>query len=118
MARPRLNAVNFVYTAVGLAVAGGITWYVYRRLRNRRFESDAMEGQAESPQDHLMGLRRSTRKAGRAIKDTGSQIGKTVKRGASDVGESFEDATSSGKELLADTTGTSTGNTSKSNRGY
>lgn len=108
MARPRLNAVNFVYTAVGLAVAGGITWYVYRRLRNRRFES-GIEGQAEG---HLMDLRRSSRKAGRAIKDTGSQIGKTVKRGASDVGESFADATSSGKELLADTTG----NTGKTTR--
>ena len=102
MARPRLNAVNFVYTAVGLAIAGGVGYYVYRRLRNRRFESGIEGSDAEG---HLMDLRRSSRKAGRAIMDTGSQIGKTVKRGASDVGESFADATSSGKELLADSTG-------------
>jgi hypothetical protein len=115
MARPRLNTLNFVYTAVGLAVASGIGYYVYRRIRNRRFESGAEEtGLQGRSEESLMDLRRSSRKAGRAIKDTGSQIGKTVKRGASDVGESFEDATSSGKELLADTTGSSTGNTSKS----
>jgi hypothetical protein len=111
MARPRLNTLNFVYTAVGLAVAGGIGYYVYRRLRNSRFESGA-EGSGVQSEDALMDLRRSSRKAGRAIKDTGAQIGKTVKRGASDVGESFADATSSGKELLADTAGS--GNTSKS----
>jgi hypothetical protein len=107
MARPRLNALNFVYTAVGLAIAGGVTYYVYRRIRNRRFEG------AEGTNESLMDIRRSSRKAGRAIKDTGAQIGKTVKRGASDVGESFADATSSGKELLADT---GTGNTSKTSR--
>jgi hypothetical protein len=109
MARPRLNALNFVYTAVGLAIAGGVGYYVYRRIRSRRFESEETgAGREES----LMDIRRSTRKAGRAIKDTGSQVGKTVKRGAADVGESFADATSSGKELLADTAG-STGNASK-----
>jgi hypothetical protein len=107
MARPRLNALNFVYTAVGLAIAGGVGYYVYRRIRNRRLESEETgAGREES----LMDIRRSTRKAGRAVKDTGAQIGKAVKRGAADVGESFQDATSSGKELLAD----STGNASKS----
>ena len=101
MARPRLNALNFVYTAVGLAIAGGVTWYVYRRIRDRRAGSEAQGEREES----LMDIRRSTRKAGRAIKDTGAQVGKAVKRGASDVGDSFADATSSGKELLADNTG-------------
>lgn len=94
MARPRLNTVNFVYTTIGLAVAGGIGYAVWRRLRNRRLDRS---------EDTLMDIRRQSRKAGRAVKDTASQVGKTVKRGASDVGESFEDATSSGKELLADT---------------
>ena len=126
MARPRLNTVNFVYTAVGLAVAGGIGYYVYRRLRNRRFESFeggepvGQLGQGEGAQESLMDLRRSTRKAGRAIKDTGAQVGKSVRRGASDIGDTFEDATSSGKELIADTaatgTGTSGGSTNKSSR--
>jgi hypothetical protein len=89
MAR-RLNTMNFVYTAVGLGIAAGIGYYVFRRLRNRSIAEE----------DNLMELRRSSRKAGRAVKDTASQVGKTVKRGASDVGEAFEDATSSGKPLF------------------
>jgi hypothetical protein len=89
MAR-RLNTVNFVYTTIGLGVAAGIGYYVFRALRNRRIAEE----------DNLMELRRSTRKAGRAVKDTAAQVGKSVKRGASDVGEAFEDASSSGKALL------------------
>lgn len=103
----RLTTVNFVYTAIGLAVAGGIGYYVYTRLRNRRidggFETQASFGQAAGKadsQDNLMELRRSTRKAGRAAKDTAAGIGKSVKRGAADVGEAFEDASSSGKALI------------------
>jgi hypothetical protein len=109
----RLNTVNFVYTAIGLAVAGGIGYYVYTRLRNRRIGQDfggqtggtqgitqgSGFGQADT-QDNLMELRRSTRKAGRAVKDAATGVGKSVKRGATDVGEAFEDASSSGKALI------------------
>lgn len=113
----RLNTVNFVYTAIGLAVAGGIGYYVYTRLRNRRigseFETQGSFAQGTSQgdtQDNLMELRRSTRKAGRAVKDTAAGIGKSVKRGASDVGEAFEDASSSGKALIEqESTGYKTG---------
>lgn len=92
MARPRLNTVNFVYTTIGLGVAAGIGYLVWRQLRNRRFSDDA--------QDSLMEVRRSTRKAGRAIKDTAQQVGKSVKRGVSDTAEAFEDASSSGRPLI------------------
>lgn len=113
----RLNTVNFVYTAIGLAVAGGIGYYVYTRLRNRRlgrdFEAQSSFGEGigagEGTQDNLMELRRSTRKAGRAVKDAASGVGKSVKRGASDVGEAFEDATSSGKALVQESASGNTG---------
>lgn len=90
MARTRLTLVNFVYTTVGIGVAAGIGYYVWRSLRNRRIAEE----------DNLMEIRRATRKAGRAVKDSAQQVGKSVKRGASDVGEAFEDATSSGKPLF------------------
>lgn len=98
MAR-RLNTVNFVYTTIGLAIAGGVGYYVWRTLRNRRFEQ-GLADDAQAREDNLMELRRSSRKAGRAVKDTAAQVGKNVKRGASDVGEAFEDASSSGKALI------------------
>lgn len=98
MARPRLNTVNFVYTTIGLGVAAGIGYLVWRQLRNRRFADDA--------QDSLMDVRRTTRKAGRAIKDSVQQVGKSVKRGAADTAEAFEDASSSGRPLIEqDSTG-------------
>lgn len=93
MARPRISLLNITYSVVGLAVAGGIAYYVYRRVSASRAEQGLEE-------DRLMELRRASRKAGRAVKDTGSQVGKAVKRGASDVGEAFEDASSSGKALI------------------
>lgn len=93
MARQRLSLVNISYSIVGLAVAGGIGYYVYRALKDRSAARGAEE-------DRLMELRRSSRKAGRAVKDTAAQVGKTVKRGAEDVGEAFEDASSSGKALI------------------
>ena len=93
MARPRLSLLNVSYSIVGLAVAGGIAYYVWRTVKNRQVERGAEE-------DRLMEIRRSTRKAGRAAKDTAHQVGKDVKRGAEDVGEAFEDATSSGKALI------------------
>ena len=93
MARQRLSLVNISYSLVGLAVAGGIGYYVYRTLKNRSAERGIEE-------DRLMEIRRSTRKAGRAVKDTTRQVGKDVKRGAEDVGEAFEDATSSSKALI------------------
>ena len=99
MARPRLNTVNFVYTTIGIGIAAGVGYLVWRQLRNRRIEG----GRAE---DNLMDFRRATRKAGRAVKDTVSQVGKSVKRGASDTTEAFEDASSSGQPLLEqDSTG-------------
>ena len=99
MARPRLNTVNFVYTTIGIGVAAGVGYLVWRQLRNRRLARD--EGQ-----DSLMGVRRSTRRAGRAVKDTAQQVGKSVKRGVNDAREAFEDASSSGKPLIEqDTTG-------------
>lgn len=128
MAKQRLNAVNFVYTAVGLAVAAGVGYYAWRRLRARRMGTGGDEGAHAGTEGHgthaegqgedsLMDLRRQTRKAGRAIHDTGSQVGKAVRRGASDVGESFEDANSSGKELLADAAGGATGTTGSGGAG-
>ena len=93
MARPKLSLLNITYSLVGLAVATGVGIYVYRVIQERRVE----RGEEE---DRLMEIRRSTRKAGRAVKDTARQVGKTVKRGASDVGEAFEDASSSGKALI------------------
>lgn len=93
MAKPRLSLLNIGYSIVGLAVAGGIGFYVYRTLRERRAERGIEE-------DRLLELRRSTRKAGRAVKDTAAQVGKNVKRGAEDVGEAFEDAASDGKALI------------------
>ena len=105
MARPRLSLLNISYSIVGLAVAGGIAYYVWRTVKNRRFDGDAQAARGPE-EDRLMEVRRSSRKAGRAVKDTGRQIGKTVKRGAEDVGEAFEDATSSGKALIEqETTG-------------
>ena len=99
MARPRLNTVNFVYTTIGIGVAAGVGYLVWRQLRNRRIESGRTE-------DSLMDFRRQTRKAGRAVKDTAQQIGKSVKRGAKDTTEAFEDASSSGQPLLEkDSTG-------------
>ena len=91
MAR-RLNTLNFVYTAIGIGVAAGAGYYLYRRMRNRPVDAET--------QDSLMDFRRSTRKAGRAVKDTAQQIGKTVKRGVKDTTEAFEDATSSGQPLI------------------
>ena len=93
MARPRLNTVNFVYTTIGIGVAAGVGYLVWRQLRNRRLAHD--EGQ-----DSLMGVRRATRKAGRAAKDTTQQVGKAVKRGVNDAREAFEDASSSGQPLI------------------
>lgn len=99
MARPRLNTVNFVYTTIGIGVAAGVGYLVWRQLRNRRLERG-------DTQDSLMEVRRSTRKAGRAVKDTATQVGKTVKRGVNDAAEAFEDATSSGRPLIEqDSTG-------------
>ncbi len=97
MARPRLNTVNFVYTTVGIGIAAGVGYLVWRQLRNRRIEG----GRAE---DSLMDFRRQTRKAGRAVKDTAQQIGKSVKRGVNDATEAFEDASSSGQPLVAQET--------------
>ena len=91
MAR-RLNTLNFVYTAIGLGVAAGAGYLVWRQLRNRR---------AIQNEDNLMDFRRATRKAGRAVKDTAQQIGKSVKRGAKDTTEAFEDASSSGQPLVS-----------------
>ena len=97
MARPRLNTVNFVYTTIGIGVAAGVGYLVWRQLRNRG---------ATKTEDSLMDFRRSTRKAGRAVKDTAQQIGKSVKRGAKDTTEAFEDASSSGQPLIEqDSTG-------------
>src|SRR5688572_13805095 len=93
MARPRLSLLNISYSIVGLAVAGAIGYYVWRAVKDRH----AARGVEE---DRLMDIRRSSRKAGRAVKDTGRQVGKAVQRGAEDVGEAFEDATSSGKALI------------------
>ena len=93
MARPRISLLNITYSIVGLAVATGIGVYVYRTVKNRQAERGLEE-------DRLMEIRRSSRKAGRAVKDTARQVGKSVKRGAEDVGEAFEDASSSGKALL------------------
>jgi hypothetical protein len=93
MARPRLNTVNFVYTSIGIGIAAGVGYLVWRRLRNRRLAN------AEA-QDNLMDIRRSTRKAGRAVKDTAAQVGKSVKRGVNDAREAFEDASSSGQPLI------------------
>ncbi|HUR25908.1 MAG TPA: hypothetical protein VM327_07850 [Candidatus Thermoplasmatota archaeon] len=90
MAR-RLNTLNFVYTTVGIGVAAGVGYLVWRQLRNRR---------ANTAGDNLMDFRRTTRKAGRAIKDATQQVGKSVKRGASDTAEAFEDASSSGQPLI------------------
>jgi hypothetical protein len=114
MAR-RLNTLNFAYTAVGLAIAGGIGYYVWRNLRNRRLESGfGNEGtpgaDTQGREENLMDLRRSTRRAGRAVKDPASPVGKADKRGAGDVAESFEDATSSGQALV---TGDSYGSSKK-----
>ena len=97
MARPRLNTVNFVYTTIGIGVAAGIGYYVWRRLRNRRLQSD-------ESQDSLMDVRRSTRKAGRAAKDTAQQVGKSVKRGVNDAREAFEDSSSSGQPFEQEAT--------------
>ncbi len=77
MARPRLNTLNFVYTAIGLGIAD------------------------DGTKDSLMDVRRSSRKAGRAIKDAVQQVGKAVQRGANDVGEALDEASS----FEADATG-------------
>jgi hypothetical protein len=104
----RLNVVNFVYTAIGIGIVAGVGYYVYRNVRNRRlegaWEQDAT-ATASTGNENLMDLRRSTRKAGRAVKDAAQGIGKSVKRGASDVGEAFEDANSSGQSLIEQETG-------------
>ena len=104
----RLNVVNFVYTAIGLGIVAGVGYYVYRNVRNRRIEG-AWEQDASTTtpgtQDNLMDLRRSTRKAGRAVKDAAQGVGKGIKRGASDVGEALEDANSSGQSLIEQETG-------------
>lgn len=100
MARPRLNTLNFVYTAIGVGVAAGVGYFVWRQLRNRRA---AATGRGD---DNLMDYRRTTRKAGRAVKDAAQQVGKAVKRGAKDTAEAFEDASSSGQPLIEqDSTG-------------
>ncbi|MEA3136740.1 MAG: hypothetical protein QOJ26_857 [Thermoplasmata archaeon] len=92
MAR-RLNTLNFVYTAIGIGVAAGVGYYAYRQLRNRRLEGGATE-------DSLMDIRRSTRKAGRAVKDTVAQVGKSVKRGAKDLRESVEETAENARPLI------------------
>jgi hypothetical protein len=92
MARPRLNTVNFVYTTVGIGIAVGIGYLAFRRFRNR--------GATAHADDNLMDFRRSTRKAGRAVKDTATQVGKNLRRGVNDTAEAFEDASSSGKPLI------------------
>jgi hypothetical protein len=93
----RLSILNVTYTLVGFAVAGAVGYYTWRALRSR---SEAAE------QESLMDIRRSTRKAGRAVKDTATQVGKTLKRGAEDVGEAVEDASASGRALIEqDSTG-------------
>ena len=94
MAKPRLSLLNITYSIVGLAVAGGVGFYVYRTLRDRRATGRGPE------EERLMDLRRSTRKAGRAVKDSARQVGKDVKRGAEDLGEAFEDAASDGKAMI------------------
>jgi uncharacterized membrane protein YccC len=107
MAR-RLNTLNFVYTAVGIAVAAGAGYYAWRALRNRRLQPTT-EPASATGQDNLMDIRRATRKAGRAVKDTAKQVGKSLKRGAQDTTEAFQDASSSGEALIEqDSTGYST----------
>lgn len=77
MARKRVIP-NLLYSTVGLAAVGTVGYFVYRFVQKRRLEGD----------DTMMAIRRSTRDAGRAVKDTAQKIGKETKRGASDVGDS------------------------------
>lgn len=79
MARSRVIP-NLLYATLGFAVTAGAVYFALRALRNRR----------EAEEDSTMALRRSTREAGRAVKDTGRKVGRDIRRGAEDTVEAFD----------------------------
>ena len=91
MARNRVIP-NFLYGTLGLAVVGVGTFFAVRAVRRRRHASG---------DDPMLGLRRSTRKIGRSVKDTGEQLGKDIRRGVEDTGEALAEA---GNEFASPTT--------------
>lgn len=76
MARSRFIP-NLLYGTLGLAVTGVAVYYSLRTLRRRR----------EAGEDSMLSVRRASRKAGRAAKETG----KTIGRGIEDAGDKVED---------------------------
>lgn len=90
MARNRVMP-NLLYGTLGLAAVGTASYFAYRFLQRRRAEGE----------DTMMALRRSTRDAGRAVKDTAQKVGKDVKRGASDSADAVVKA---GKEFESSST--------------
>ncbi len=80
MARSRVIP-NLLYGTLGLAVTAGAVYFAIRALRNRR--------EGEEP---MLALRRSTREAGRNVKDTGRKVGRDIKRGVKDTAEAFSEA--------------------------
>ena len=83
MARSRVIP-NLFYGTIGLAVTGAAVYYAVRTLRRRRADTHG--------DDTMTELRRTTRKAGRAVKDAGSQVGKEIGRGVEDTAEAFRES--------------------------
>ena len=89
MARNRA-VPNFLYGTLGLAVVGTATYFAVRAVRRRRHGEGAM-----------LSVRRASRKAARAAKDTAQQVGTDIQRGASDTGDALVDV---GNEFQSATT--------------
>ena len=85
MARSRVIP-NLFYGTIGLAVTGAAVYYAVRTLRRRRADS-GLHGD-----DTMTELRRTSRKAGRAVKDAGSKVGKEIGRGVEDTAEAFRES--------------------------
>lgn len=87
MARSRVIP-NLLYGTLGVAVAATATYYAVRTLRRRRAGRNADE--------KMLSLRRSTREAGRAAKDTAQKVGRDLREGGEDTIEAFESTTVKG----------------------
>jgi hypothetical protein len=98
MARRRFAKAmrNVGYSALGLATAGAIGYAIYRARKRRESEWElSPEAEGSSPSsptsDAMLDLRRSTREAGRQVKDSVSHAAKDSGRALKDVGRSASD---------------------------